>query len=443
MIAVPSLKPLIVPLVLYIGAAGFQSAGPKLERVLSLRPDQVVFAYSRISPNGEMLAFASEPRDASAVPVLEVVSLRERRQVFTEAGVDAYWSPDGAHLIFLALGQSPPSVSIRNTSTGEVFRNVVRRDVGDYFSWGTKDGIDTILTVQGKYFALNSGVHSEAVASVPECPSLGKTERPLISKDGRRVSAFSNGALIVRNVEDCRDILRTNVYGAKADFSWDGRFLAFHAAKPIGTGYEIRVIDLKDMTTRTITNLTGNSLFPSWTRDGRLCFRYEGPEFRGFMMAQQVLSAVAHPLTPTTSNRRVELLWSDFVQNAPNPRRVEVLLVWAPWNSHSFVALPSIQDAAKYYQARNADLGFSIAAEGSAQPGDVRRVTLHYPRLPQLILAADIEVPEITNQIPATFIFVDGILRDRRLGAQTSEDLIAWIAGLNLDSPTAQRRSAR
>src|SRR4029453_1159442 len=126
-------------------------------------------------------------------------------------------------------------------------------------------------------------------AEVPTCDKIGVGERPLISKDGRRITTFFKGNLVVRGLDNCDDIFDTGIQGSKADFSWDGRYIAFHAVKREGTGYEIRVVDLERRTVRTPEGLQGSALFPSWTRDGPLCFRYDGPDYRGFMIASNVL----------------------------------------------------------------------------------------------------------------------------------------------------------
>ena len=121
--------------------------------------------------------------------------------------------------------------------------------------------------------------------------SIGVGERPLISKDGKRITTFFKGNLVVRGLDNCENIFDTGIQGSKADFSWDGRYIAFPAAKKEGAGYEIRIVDLETRTVRTLPGLEGSALFPSWTQDGRLCFRYDGPDYRGFMIASSVLDA--------------------------------------------------------------------------------------------------------------------------------------------------------
>lgn len=48
------------------------------------------------------------------------------------------------------------------------------------------------------------------------------------------MSTFVEGEVVVRHLDDCEGMIRTRMSGAKADFSFDGRFLAFHAEKDKG-----------------------------------------------------------------------------------------------------------------------------------------------------------------------------------------------------------------
>src|SRR6185436_8834937 len=99
---------------------------------------------------------------------------------------------------------------------------------------------------------------------VASCPGIGTGDRPLISKDGRRISTFVRGRVVVRGLTNCDDTLDTGLQGAKADFSWDGRYVAFHVAKADRTGSEIVIVDTSARTVRTLTGLSGTSVFPSW-----------------------------------------------------------------------------------------------------------------------------------------------------------------------------------
>src|SRR4029450_6626572 len=125
----------------------------------------------------------------------------------------------------------------------------------------------------------------------------GQGERPLISHDGMRITTFVRGTVVVRNLGDCENILDTGIQGAKADFSWDGRYVAFHVAKADKKSYEIQIVDTQKRTVRTLTGLNGSALFPSWTSDGRMNFRYDGDDYRGFITATNVLSLPERPLS--------------------------------------------------------------------------------------------------------------------------------------------------
>src|SRR5262249_13265301 len=149
---------------------------------------------------------------------------------------------------------------------------------GDYFSWASRDGKDLILTIQSNYYYLNGDKGILPSKRVSSCPTTGVGERPLISKDGRRVTTFVRGAVVVRGIDNCEDIVNTGMQGAKADFSFDGRYVAFHVMKKDGKGYDIAVVDAQQHTVRTLS-LQGSSYFPSWTKDGRISFRYDGPDY--------------------------------------------------------------------------------------------------------------------------------------------------------------------
>ena len=78
-------------------------AGPRFDRVYPLETNEGVFAYARISPDGHTLAYASESRERGVGRVdrtVRVVDLASRKILFTEPGIDAYWSNDGRRMIF-------------------------------------------------------------------------------------------------------------------------------------------------------------------------------------------------------------------------------------------------------------------------------------------------------------------------------------------------------
>src|SRR5687768_13592253 len=111
---------LIAPLTLGLTAA--HRPGPRFERVYPLKPEEGVFAYARISPDGRTLAYASEYKSRGGVTqTVTVVDLKDRKILFTEAGIDAYWSNDGQRMIYLSFADGH-NVSMRNHATGKLTR---------------------------------------------------------------------------------------------------------------------------------------------------------------------------------------------------------------------------------------------------------------------------------------------------------------------------------
>ena len=416
-------------------AGAAPGTAPTFERLFPLAPAEGVFAYARISPDGRTLAYASEAADRMARGGIQrtvtVVDLATRNVIFREPGIDAYWSNDGRRIIFRSSKDGLDRVTIRHHDTGEIVRNVAPPQLGDYYSWGVRDGRDLVLTIDSHYYFLDGDKGMLPAQTVPPCAGIGVGARPLLSKDGRRITTFVRGKIVVRNLTDCQDIVDTGIGGAKADFSWDGRYIAFHMPKRDLTGYEIAVVDVQRRTIRTVTNLPGSSLFPSWTRDGRLSFRYDGSDFRGFMMADAVLAAPERPwAAPITLPARIE--WRDvFPETPPPPHRLNVVTVWATWSAHSPDALMDLQQANRALATSGADVGVFTATDPGSWRVDVDRLITRYRiGLPTIPLAPDrLTLTEAHNQVPSTLLFRDGQLVDRRLGAQTTEQLHAWIAG--------------
>jgi hypothetical protein len=415
-------------------ASALEGPSARLERVHALRPDEGVFAYARISPDGRTLAYASETRRADQpariVQTVTVVDLASGRVLFTEPGIDAYWSVDGRRMIYQSFESAIPSVRIRNHETGAIARDVAPRELGDYYSWGVRDGRDLILTILGKYYYLD-GDRALPHASVQPCEGIGVGERPLLSRDGRRISVFVRGTLVIRNLTDCNDIVQTGLPGAKADFSSDGRYVAFHAPKEDGRGYKIQVVDLEARTVRTVVELGGSSLFPSWTEDGRLSFRYDGPDYRGFMMASDVLNVPERPLPASPLALPSRRAWGDlFPETARPDHRLSLVMVWGAWSAHSPIALRDLQRAREYFNRNAVDVGVMTATDPGSREDDVARLLRrHAIRLPRIPLAPrNLLLTEAHNQSPTTLLFRDGVLIDRRLGAQSFEELRDWIA---------------
>lgn len=406
------------------------SQSVRLERVYALDHDEGVFAYARISPDGSRLAYASERPVKDGPPQTEtLVNLQTHEILWREPGMDAYWAPAGDRFVFMAFRGRSLSVSIRETA-GHTTRDVVTPSAGDYFSWGVRDGHDLILTITNNYFFLRGDSAELPIRSIPPCPGYGTGQRPLLSKDGKRVTTFVRGTIVVRNLTDCDDIIDTGMEGAKADFSWDGRYIAFHAPKTSGAGYDILVVDLQDRTVRTITHLPGSSLFPSWTRDGRLCFRYDGPDYRGFLIASGVLTEPARPLTSPTFQREAAISWNDVIPEMPAPsERNVVVLAWGPWSAHTPQILAAIRTVAES-QRRSTNTLFVIATDPSSDTSDVARAVRPYASSTRVLRIAPERLPltQLSNQNPAWMWFHDGRLIDRRLGPLSVGELETWLA---------------
>src|SRR5688572_22921714 len=231
---------LIAPLALALGASA--RPAPRFERAFPLKPEEGVFAYSRISPDGRFLAYASEKKAASGrgiTQIVTVVDLKDGKVLFTEPGIDAYWSNDGKRMIFLSFATRSSVVSMRHHDTGKVIADVAPVHLGDYFSWAVRDNKNLILTINSNFYYLDGDAAVLPHSQVPSCPGIGKGERPLISHDGMRITTFVRGTLVVRNLTDCEYTLDTGIQGAKADFSWDSRYIAFHGPKEGGRGYDV------------------------------------------------------------------------------------------------------------------------------------------------------------------------------------------------------------
>ncbi len=137
--------------VLFGGLLATQAGAQTVTRIHQLEPGEGVFAYSRISPSGRYLAYSAERREGRRMlRTVKVLDLKTGELLFTEPGIDAYWSPDERRIIYLSY-QDPaaPSVAILTLATRTVTRGVAPVDLGDYFSWATAAGRDLILTIRG------------------------------------------------------------------------------------------------------------------------------------------------------------------------------------------------------------------------------------------------------------------------------------------------------
>jgi hypothetical protein len=234
----------------------------------------------------------------------------------------------------------------------------------------------------------------------------------------------------VRALVGCDPVFDTGLQGAKADFAWGGRYLAFHAPRERDPGYQILVVDLEARTVRALgAELAGSSYFPSWTRDGRLSFRYDGPDYRGFMLARRVLAAPAHPL-PAPQHIPEHRTWRDVFPETPRPAtEMTLVLVWGPWGAHSRDALRSLERARGYFDERELDITVLHAIDPGSSPGDAEwflaRDGIGVPRIP--LTPEQRSLSEAHNQNPTTLLFQDGALIDRRMGAQSFDALVTWV----------------
>ncbi len=409
------------------------AASAKFERVLELKPGEGVFAYARISPDGRSLAYASErdhPSGNGVSRTVTVVELETKRVVFSEPGIDAYWSNDGTRIIYLGQG-GRSSVAIWHHDTGAIARNVAPVGLGDYFSWSVEQGRDLILTIESNFYYLDGDVAVMPNGRVVSCPGIGVGERPLISKDGRRVTTFVRGTVVVRSRTGCEDIFDTGLPGGKADFSFDGRYIAFHVPRAGTKVYDIVVVDTTARTMRTLTSgLAGSSLFPSWTRDGRINFRYDGADYRGFMTVTDVLSTPERPLPARAARTDAPVTWASLFPSAPPPaHETNLVLVWSSWSAHSPDALAELQRARDEFAAAGLDVGVVTTPEISSLRTDLDRLLRQSGiTLPELAARpAGLMSAQALNQSPTTLLFRNGTLVDRKLGAQTAQALRQWV----------------
>lgn len=418
-----------------LAASGMAAQTPKFDKAYALKPEEGVFAYSRISPDGRYLAYASiarDPRKSGGMPMtVTLVDLQLSKVLFTEPGLDAYWSTDGERMIYSS--NTTGTVSIRHLN-GEITRNVAPMGLGDYYSWGMRDGKNLILTIASNYYYLDGDKGVLPAGRVPSCESIGRGDRPLLSRDGQRISTFVGGSVVVRSLTDCSYIFDTGLQGAKADFSWDSRYVAFHVPRGSGDSYDVLVVDVQDKTVRNVTaSLKGSSYFPNWTKDGRLSFRYDGDDYRGFMFASNVLSVPARALSSVGAHLPANRTWTDIFPETAQPKPAfSMVLIWSSWSAHSSMALVELRRATQEWQKKGVGIAIMTATDPASQAADVYRITVqngdNLPRIP--LTGPHLKLTEAANQMPTTLLFRDGQLIDRRLGAQTAQELQEWVAKL-------------
>ena len=104
---------------------------------------------------------------------MTVVDLKTKKVLFTEAGIDAYFSTDGERMIYLS-SEGGSSVVIRHRD-GAITREVAPVSLGDYYSWGFRDGRHLILTIASRFYYLDGDKGVMPAGIVP--PSSGGSSR--------------------------------------------------------------------------------------------------------------------------------------------------------------------------------------------------------------------------------------------------------------------------
>jgi thioredoxin-like negative regulator of GroEL len=111
---------------------------------------------------------------------------------------------------------------------------------------------------------------------------------------------------------------------------------------------------------------------------------------------------------------------------------LRLVLIWAPWSAHSLEAFTNLQQARDYFKTRSIVIDIRAAADPGSRESDITRQLSDFevtvPRIP--LSQKGLALTEGRNQMPTTLLFRDGLLIDRRLGAQSFEQLREWVSGL-------------
>jgi hypothetical protein len=199
-----------------------------------------------------------------------------------------------------------------------------------------------------------------------------------------------------------------------------------------GEGYEVVVIDLQKKTIRQITTaLKGSAIFPSWTRDGRLHFRYDSDDYRGFMMATDVLSAPEKPLGTVSNQLPANRNWADVFPETKRPAKEwSVVMIWGTWSAHSQTALQDLERAQSTFNAKFGNVNVLTALEPATLRSDADHILANsHTSLREIPLTKEhFARTEGRNQIPTYLLFRGEKLVDRRLGPLSHELLVDWMA---------------
>jgi hypothetical protein len=147
-------------------------------------------------------------------------------------------------------------------------------------------------------------------------------------------------------------------------------------------------------------------------------------------MATDVLAATERPLPRVAQHVPAARTWSDIFPETAAPPGIALVLVWGTWSAHAPQALIDFQKASERFASPGPDVRVFIATEpGSREPDIARTLAAHRIKLERIPLAAKrLTLTEAHNQNPTTLLFRQGALEDRRLGAQTLEELLEWVA---------------
>src|SRR5205807_647971 len=109
-----------------------------------------------------------------------------------------------------------------------------------------------------------------------------------------------------------------------------------------------------------------------------------------------------------------------------------LVTIWSTWSAHAPMALSALQRAQAWFKRRRMDVGVAMSTEPASRNPDISRILAdHEIRLPMVSLSADrLRLTAAVNQIPTTLLFKNGLLVDRRLGAQSFDQLRTWASGV-------------